>query len=116
MSASSAEGPGPRDAYTALGLTVAWMGVLILVTHRLVQHYFPLADEWALIANSHPDFADPSRWLSEGFRDYFQPPAGLPHERGANFVRPIFNLAYWLGGHLLAPASGGYLYVGYLAI
>lgn len=116
MNPSSAEGRERRDAQTALGLIAAWMGVLILVTRDVVRHYFPLADEWALIADSHPDFAHPSSWLTEGFRDYFQPPAGLPHEPGNNLIRPIFNLTYWLCGHVLPPESGGYLYVSYFAI
>ena len=109
-------GRARQDAFNALLLTIAWAAVVVLVTQDVVSHYFPLADEWALIANSHPDFATPWRWLTEGFSQYFLPPPGLPHESGANLIRPVFNLTYWLCGLWLAPESGGYLYITYLAI
>lgn len=97
-------------------MTAAGTGALVLVTRKIVKKYVPLADDWAIIAHSHPDFAEPQSWFTKGFRDYFMPPAGLPAVGGAAFIRPVFNLTYWLCGLFSPPDSGRQLYVNYAAI
>jgi len=105
-----------RDHAWALGLSLAWALGLSAALHGFIVHdYIPLGDQWALVANSHPDLAQPLLWFTRGFADYFESYPGLSPPY-ANFVRPGFNLGYWLIGHAAAPVSGAYLYLNYAAI
>src|ERR1700746_191291 len=104
MSLRPASAPWPaRDLRLALGLFLGWTALLCSAMHGYVSRdYFPIADQWALIANSHPAWAHPGQWLSQGFSDYFvyDPAVSQPY---ANFLRPGFNGSYWLMGWLLGP-------------
>src|SRR5581483_9629359 len=104
-----------KDLCDAVALAAAWAALLSLLLHGFVAGYFPLSDEWALLANSDPRFADPIAWLTRGFAGYFTEPPGLAGPY-ANFVRPVVNFCYWLQGLWLAPESGARLYFNYLVI
>ena len=99
----------------AMALIATWTSVLVFVTRGIVAQYFPLADEWALLAHSHPLFVDPAGWLSEGFSNYFGQFSELAQPT-TNYLRPVFNSVYWLTGTALSPESGGYLYFNCLVI
>lgn len=116
MSAAARAIGATPDLAIGLALTLGWFAILAILTADVVAHYFPLADEWAIVADSHPSFADPASWFTDGFRDYFAPPPGVPHESGTTFLRPLFNLAYWLCGWFVAPESGAYLYLPLFAV
>lgn len=118
--AESGAGQAPRlngrDLAMAAGLALAWWLGLSWAMHGYVGGgYFPIADQWALIANSHPAFAHPLQWLTRGFSDYFvyDPAVSKPY---ANFIRPGFNGSFWLLGLFLSPQSGGYLYFVYAVL
>lgn len=85
-------------------------------TRRIVREYFPLADEWAILAHSHPRVAEPRTWFTNGFRGYFAPPPGLPNPQGDKFSRPLFNATYWLVGKAVGPTSGRYLHIGHVGV
>lgn len=99
----------------ALLICCAWALGLSLGLQGLISGYHPLADEWALLAHSHPWFAEPRQWFSEGFADYFTQPEGFVVVE-THFIRPVFNFCYWLLGLFLAPLSGAYLYLNYFVI
>jgi hypothetical protein len=104
------------DLTAAAVLFLAWWLGLCWAMHGYVSRdYFPIADQWALIANSHPAFAHPLQWFSSGFSDYFvyDPAVSKPY---ANFIRPGFNGSFWLLGLFLPPESGGYLYFVYAVL
>ncbi|MBV8063075.1 MAG: hypothetical protein JOY51_05740, partial [Nevskia sp.] len=91
-----------QDVAVAGGLALAWALSLSWLMHGYVSgQYFPIADQWALIANSHPAFAHPLQWFSRGFSDYFvyDPAVSRPY---ANFIRPGFNGVFWLLGLFLS--------------
>ena len=107
---------GGGDLTAAAGLALLWWLALCWAMHGYVSgEYFPIADQWALIANSHPAFAHPLQWLTQGFSDYFvyDPAVSKPY---ANFIRPGFNGSFWLLGLFLSPESGGYLYFVYAVL
>lgn len=107
---------GRPDLMVAAGLALAWWLLLSAAMHGYVSRdYFPIADQWALIANSHPAFAHPGQWFTQGFSDYFvyDPAVSKPY---ANFIRPGFNGVFWLFGLFLSPESGGYLYFVYAVL
>ena len=105
-----------RDVAVAGAVAVATSGALALANRKIVRDYFPLADEWAILAHSHPRVAEPRRWFSEGFRHYFTPPAGLPNLQGFLFSRPLFNATYWAVGRGAAPDSGRYLQISHIGV
>jgi hypothetical protein len=116
--ASAAAPPrlGARDLLTAALLALVWGLGLGWAMHGYVSgQYFPIADQWALIANSHPAYAHPPQWLTQGFSGYFvyDPAVSKPY---ANFIRPGFNGSFWLLGLFLSPQSGGYLYFVYAVL
>src|ERR1700757_771391 len=93
--AESGAGHAPRlngrDLVVAAALALTWwLGLSWAMRGYVSGEYFPIADQWALIANSHPAFAHPLQWLSQGFSDYFvyDPAVSKPY---ANFIRPGFN-------------------------
>jgi hypothetical protein len=104
-----------RRLLLAAALTVAWTAALAALLHDEVVNYFPVGDQWALLAASHPTFADPAAWFTRGFADYFTFYSGLsvPH---ADFVRPLFNFTYWLLGLFMAPLSGASLYFNFFVV
>jgi hypothetical protein len=107
---------GRQDLLAAAGLSLGWWLALSWAMHGYVSgEYFPIADQWALIANSHPAYAHPLQWFTQGFSDYFvyDPAVSRPY---ANFIRPGFNGAFWLLGLGLSPESGGYLYFVYAVL
>src|SRR5947207_1733558 len=77
----------------AASLTAAWTVALAYFARHLVYEYFPVGDEWALLANSNPALASPLEWFTSGFSDYFvfDPTLSTPY---ANFLRPSANLTY----------------------
>jgi hypothetical protein len=104
------------DLRSAAAVALAWWLGLCWAMHGYVSgEYFPIADQWALIANSHPAFAHPLQWFTQGFSDYFvyDPAVSKPY---ANFIRPGFNGSFWLLGLFLSPESGGYLYFVYAVL
>lgn len=105
-----------RDVAVAATIAAATSGALARATRTIVRNYFPLADEWAILAHSHPSVAEPKSWFTSGFRDYFAPPDGLPQPGGGNFSRPLFNAAYWLVGTVAGPTSGRYLRMGQVGV
>ncbi len=112
----SARALAGRDLAWALGLALAWTLGLCCALHGFVaRDYFPLADQWAIVANSHPAFAAPLQWFTRGFSDYFVYDPAVSHPY-ADFLRPGFNAVYWLLGLALSPESGGYLYFNYAAM
>ncbi len=116
MSGAAPARLGRADLTMAAGLFLAWWLGLCWAMHGYVSgEYFPIADQWALIANSHPAFAHPLQWLTQGFSDYFvyDPAVSRPY---ANFIRPGFNGSFWLLGLFLPPESGGYLYYVYAVL
>jgi len=74
-------------AAVAAALAIGWTLGLGIYAQRLVQSYFPIADEWALLANSDPRLTDPLNWITSGFSQYFEvdPALSQPY---ANFLRP----------------------------
>jgi len=98
------QGTTPRALAAAIGLAAAWSLLLTALTRRLLRNYFPIADEWALLANSDPSLTSPLTWLTSGFSNYFEfdPALSVPY---ANFIRPVDNLTYWLLGLWLSPTS-----------
>jgi hypothetical protein len=88
----------------AVGLATGWTVLLAFFARRLVYNYFPVGDEWALIANSNPALMSPLAWFTSGFSNYFvyDPILSVPY---ANFIRPSTNLTYWLLGLVLSPTS-----------
>ncbi len=93
-------------------LTTGWTAILVVYFQGFIVTYYPMADEWSLLANSHPAFATPREWFTRGFSDYFVPPLGS----NAQYIRPAFNFSYWLLGQVLSPYSGAYLYLNYLLV
>jgi hypothetical protein len=91
-------------------------GVLAFANRKIARDYFPLADEWSILAHSHPRVAEPRRWFTEGFRHYFTPPAGLPPLQGFLFSRPLFNATYWVLGLRAEPESGRYLQISHASV
>lgn len=100
-----------REAAVAVAVAAATSGALALANRRIRRDYFPLADEWPILAHSHPRVARPRSWFTEGFRHYFTPPAGLPNLQGFLFSRPLFNATYWAVGRGARPESGRYLHI-----
>lgn len=105
-----------REVAIAATVGALTTGSLVRGTSKIWRNYFPLADEWAILAHSHPDVAEPRSWVADGFRGYFTPPDGLPDPQGDQFVRPLFNAAYWLVGKFARPTSGRYLHVGHVGV
>jgi len=85
-------------------LAAAWTLGLAVYARRLVRDYFPIADEWALLANSDTTLTSPLTWFTTGFSGYFEVDPSLS-EPYANFLRPCVNLAYWVLGWFLSPTS-----------
>ena len=102
-------------AAVALAIAGGWTLLLALHARRLVANYFPIADEWALMANSDPRLTNPLTWLTSGFSGYFETDPSLS-EPYANFLRPVVNLIYCLLGFALAPASRVRLYFNFAVI
>lgn len=88
--------------------------ILCWLCRDAIVAYFPVADEWSILAHSLPGLANPMQWLTSGFAGYVDSYPG--HPIPTNFLRPFFNLAYWLCGRVFGPFFGGYLFVNYLAI
>lgn len=107
--------PGADLAAAVLLFLAWWLGLSWAMHGYVSRDYFPIADQWALIANSHPAFAHPLQWFTSGFSNYFvyDPAVSRPY---ANFVRPGFNASFWLLGLFLPPESGGYLYFVYAVL
>ncbi|MFL6088979.1 MAG: hypothetical protein ACJ71Z_02435 [Aeromicrobium sp.] len=104
------------EIVVSVGLAAAVSGTLAYANRKIVRNYFPLADEWSILANSHPRVADPQGWFTKGFRDYFTPPAGLPNLQGFLFSRPLFNATYWAVGRRAEPESGRYLQISHVGV
>ena len=100
----------------AVGLAGAVWGALAVANRKMERNYFPLADEWSILAHSHPRVAEPRSWFTEGFRHYFTPPAGLPTLQGFLFSRPLFNATYWAVGRGAEPDSGRYLQISHAGV
>jgi hypothetical protein len=102
-------------AVVALSIGVGWAVSIWFYTRRLSGNYFPIADEWALIANSDPHLTNPLEWLTSGFSEYFEsdPILSQPY---ANFLRPLVNVTYWLLGLVFSPTSPGRLYFNFAVI
>ncbi|HZP13691.1 MAG TPA: hypothetical protein VFB36_14830 [Nevskiaceae bacterium] len=111
----NAGAPHPWGLTACVVLALAWACAIAAAMHGFVAGYFPLADDWSVLAYSHPHFARPLSWFTEGFANYLAQPPGLS-EPYTNFLRPVLNLAYWIQGLWLAPESGGYLYFNYVVI
>lgn len=105
-----------REVAAAAAVAVATSGTLALANRRIRRDYFPLADEWPILAHSHPRVARPRSWFTEGFRHYFTPPAGLPNLQGFLFSRPLFNATYWAMGRGARPESGRYLHISHVGV
>lgn len=104
------------EAAVSAGLASAVVGAVAFANRKIVRNYFPLADEWPILAHSHPRVAEPRRWFTEGFRHYFTPPAGLPTLQGFLFSRPLFNATYWAVGRGTEPESGRYLQISHVGV
>ena len=91
-------------------------GAVAMANRKIARDYFPIADEWPILAHSHPRVAEPRRWFTEGFRHYFTPPAGLPTLQGFLFSRPLFNATYWAVGRGAEPDSGRFLHISHLGV
>jgi hypothetical protein len=99
-----------------MGVAGAVFGAVAFANRRIARNYFPLADEWSILAHSHPRVARPRSWFTEGFRYYFTPPAGLPQLQGFLFSRPLFNAAYWAVGRRAEPESGRFLQLSHVGV
>ncbi len=104
------------EAAVSVGVGAAVFGAVAIANRRLARDYFPIADEWPILAHSHPRVAEPRRWFTEGFRHYFTPPAGLPALQGFLFSRPLFNATYWAAGRGVEPESGRYLHLSHVGV
>ncbi len=111
----NAGSPRPWALTACVALALLWACALALAMHGFVAGYFPLADDWSVLAHSHPRFAQPLGWFTEGFANYLAQPPGLS-EPYSNFLRPVLNLVYWIQGLWLPPESGGYLYFNFAVI
>src|SRR4051812_43569486 len=109
----NAGGPRPWGLTACVAVALLWACAIALPMHGFVAGYFPLADDWSVLAHSHPRFAQPLGWFTEGFADYLAQPAGQAY---SNFLRPVLNLVYWVQGWWLSPESGAYLYFNYVVI
>lgn len=100
---------------TAAGLALLWTLLGCWLARGLIAGYFPLGDEWALLAAADPAISPVSAWFTSGFTTYFvdRPELIVPY---TNFVRPAFNAMYWLLGAMLAPESGARLVLNALAL
>lgn len=98
---------------TALSLAVFWTAACAALAWAVAQHYFPLGDDWALIADAAQG---PSlSWWTQGFSGYFTVHPGFVAV-WSNFIRPLMNAVYWVSGVLLPLDSGWRLLPGWLAI
>lgn len=105
-----------RGVIAGAAVGAATSGALAVFGRRIVRDYFPLADEWSILAHSHPRVADVRSWFTEGFRNYFTAPPGLPAVPGGSFSRPLFNATYWAVGRVAGPESSRYLRIGQVAV
>ena len=84
-------------------LALAWTAICGWLYAGVMREYYPQGDEWALLASSQPPWANPLSWWHD-LSYYFVP--GDNGSTGSHFIRPFFNLAYWLQGWFLSPESG----------
>jgi hypothetical protein len=82
---------------------LAWTAICAWLYAGVMREYYPQGDEWALLASSQPPWANPLSWWHD-LSYYFVP--GDDGSTGSHFIRPFFNLAYWLQGWFLSPESG----------
>jgi hypothetical protein len=99
-----------QPGVTALAIGMAWSVALALACRSLVDSYFPLADEWWWVGMS-PQW----EWVTSGLAGIAPGYPGLGGA-GPEYIRPLFNLGYWLLGGLFGDDYGAYLYLNYVAI
>lgn len=88
--------------------------LFLVVTNlpHLINHV-PVGDDIALIANSTPLGNTPwTEWFTSGFAEYFNtyPEWKIEH---TNFIRPLFNIVYFLNYAAFGKHYGLYLLISY---
>lgn len=94
LAAASPLRPAPIWPW-ALGVLVVWLLLIGWFAAPTLSAYYPNTDDWGLMAISQPGLAQPLAWWTEGISTYFQLDGALAT---SPYIRPVFNLGYWLTG------------------